>query len=136
MCSQDTSAFSWNCSLNDSDNGQKASYQAGPPESVQTSSPSMEKTLEDLNNNNVLNPTTYSTDQSLEEAIKKARENFATLTSIKDSRTVKLPTYLTLSFVTLYQRYSLYVPEISMCASLLKCVNILPPALTFYTYTE
>ena len=78
--------------LQDSDKGQKASYQAGPPESVQTSSPSMEKMFKDLNNNSVLNPTTHFSDHSLEEAIKKVREYFAALTSIKDSRTIKSPT--------------------------------------------
>ena len=92
MCSQDISAFSWNRSSKDSDKDQKASYQAGPPESVQTSFPSMDKTFEDLNNNSVLNPTTQPNDHSLEEAIKKAHENFAALTSIKDSRTIKSPT--------------------------------------------
>ena len=52
----------------------------------------MDKTFEDLNNNSVLNPTTQPNDHSLEEAIKKAHENFAALTSIKDSRTIKSPT--------------------------------------------
>ena len=52
----------------------------------------MEKPFEDLNNNSILNPTTQPNDHSLEEAIKKAHENFAALTSIKDSYTIKLAT--------------------------------------------
>ena len=93
MCGQDISAFSWGCYPKERDKGQqKASYQAGPPESVQTSFPSIEKMFEDLNNNGILNPATHSSDHNLEDAIKKARENFAALTSIKDSRTLKSPT--------------------------------------------
>ena len=89
MCSQDVSAFSWICSSKDSDNGHAVSYKAGPPENVRTS-PSMEKTFEDLNNNSVLN--LQSSEHNFEEAIKKACENFAAITSIRDSRTIKTPT--------------------------------------------
>ena len=46
--------------------------------------PSMERTLEDLNNSSIFNPTS-SHDQALEEAIKKPRENYATLSSIKQN---------------------------------------------------
>ena len=68
MCGQDTSVFSWDRSLKKSDNGQQqASYQTGLPEIVQATSPSMEKTFEDLNNNNIFNP--YSSEHNLEEAI-------------------------------------------------------------------
>ena len=80
MCGQDTSAFSWDRFQKKSDNGQHASYKSGPPESVQVSSLSIEKTLEDLNKNSILNPTAHTGDHSLEEAIKKAHENFAALT--------------------------------------------------------
>ena len=44
----------------------------------------MKKALEDLNKNSILNPTTNNGDHTLEEAIKKASENFAVPTSIKD----------------------------------------------------
>ena len=44
----------------------------------------MERTLEDLNNSSIFNPTS-SQDQVLEDAIKKARENYATLSSIKQN---------------------------------------------------
>ena len=86
MCSQDTNAFSWDRFQKKSDNGQqRASYQSGTPESVKDSSQSMEKTLEDLNKNSIPNPTAHPGDHTLEDAIKKARENFAALSSIKDS---------------------------------------------------
>ena len=85
----DVSAFSWIRSSKDSDNGHTVSYKAGPPENVRTS-PSMEKTFEDLNNNSVLN--LQSSEHNFEEAIKKACENFAAITSIRDSRTIKTPT--------------------------------------------
>ena len=45
----------------------------------------MEKAFDDLNNNSILNH--QHVEHNLEEAIKKARENFAGLTSIKDART-------------------------------------------------
>ena len=45
----------------------------------------MEKVLGDLNNNSILNQK--HTENNLEEAIKKARENFAALTSIRDAHT-------------------------------------------------
>ena len=66
--------------------------QTGLPEIVQATSPSMEKTFEDLNSNSVLNPTKPSSDHTLEDAIKKACENFAALNSIKNSCTLKSPT--------------------------------------------
>ena len=77
MCGQDVSAFNWICPNKDNNNTHKASYKVGPPE----------KTFDDLNNNSILNP--QPSEHNLEEAIKKAHENFAALTSIKDSRTVK-----------------------------------------------
>ena len=89
MCGQDISAFSWIRSSKDSDNGHTVSYKAGPPDNVKTS-PSMEKKFVDLSNSSILNP--HSSEHNLEEAIKKARENFAALTSIRDSRTIKSPT--------------------------------------------
>ena len=45
----------------------------------------MEKVLGDLNNKGILNQK--HTENNLEEAIKKARENFAALTSIRDEHT-------------------------------------------------
>ena len=93
MCGQDMSAYNLDRLQKKSDSGQeRASYQSGPLESARISSPSMEKTFEDLNNTSILNPTTNPGDQTLEDAFKKARENFAALTSIKDSCTTKSPT--------------------------------------------
>ena len=51
---------------------------------VPTATPSMEKAYEDLNNNSILN--SQNQEHSLDDAIKKARENFAALTSMKDAR--------------------------------------------------
>ena len=48
----------------------------------ESSIPSMEKTFEDINNSGILNP---SSDQALEEAMKKAKENYATLSAIKQN---------------------------------------------------
>ena len=48
----------------------------------ESSIPSMERTLEDLNNSSIFNPTSK---QAMEEAIKKARENYATLSLIKQN---------------------------------------------------
>ena len=47
-----------------------------------SSIPSMERTLEDLNNSSIFNP---ASDQAIEEAIKKAKENYTTLYSIKQN---------------------------------------------------
>ena len=67
-----------------SENGQEnTSYKPSSPENVQASIPSMEKTFEDLNNSSIFNPTTSSGDQALEDTIKKAPENYTTLSSIK-----------------------------------------------------
>ena len=49
-----------------------------------TATPSMEKAYEDLNNNSILN--TQGQQHNLDDAIKKARENFAALKSLKDAR--------------------------------------------------
>ena len=93
MCSQGTSAFSWDRSPKKNDRGQQqALYQIGLPEIVLATSPSLEKTFKELNSNSVLNPTKPFVDHTLEDAIKKARENFAALISIKDSCTLKNPT--------------------------------------------
>ena len=50
-----------------------------------SASPSMEKAFEDLNNNSILNH--QNAEHNLEDAIRKARENFAALTSVKDAHT-------------------------------------------------
>ena len=74
MFGQDTSAFNLDHLQKKSDSGQEgASCQSGPTESVHVSSLSMDKTLEDLNNASIFNPTTNPGDQTLEDAIKKAR---------------------------------------------------------------
>ena len=64
---------------------ENTSYKPSSPGNVQSSVPSMEKTFEDLNNSNIFNPTTSSSDQALEDAINKARENYATNSSIKQN---------------------------------------------------
>ena len=69
ICGQDMSAFNLGSLCKKCDSGQeRASCQSDPPECAQASSPSTE-----------------TSDQALEEAIKKARENFAALSSIKNS---------------------------------------------------
>ena len=52
----------------------------------------MEKTFEKLNNNNILNPIKPSMDHTIKDAVKKAHENFSTLSAMKDSCTFKSPT--------------------------------------------
>ena len=80
MCGHDVSAFS----KKGKDNRPKSSSKDEHPKTLMAS-PSMEKALEDLNNNSILNH--QHAEHNLEEAIKKAHENFAALTSIKDTRT-------------------------------------------------
>ena len=48
----------------------------------ESSVPSMEKTFEDIANSGIHN---QSSDQALEEAMKKAKENYATLSAIKQN---------------------------------------------------
>ena len=84
ICGHDVSAFEWIGSKKVKDNGPKNSNKDEYSETP-TASPSMEKTLEDLNNNSILNH--QHAEHNLEEAIKKACKNFAALTSIKDART-------------------------------------------------
>ena len=79
MCGHDMSNFSEESKDDDSD-GSKDNKVDGP-----TATPSMEKAFEDLNNNSILN--NQNAEHNLEDAIKKARENFAALASIKDART-------------------------------------------------
>ena len=86
MCGQDTSVSNLDRLQKKSDSRQeRASYKSGPPENTQVSSLSMEKTFEELNNASIFNPTTSPGDQALKDAIKKARENFTALLSIKNS---------------------------------------------------
>ena len=49
-----------------------------------TATPSMEKAYKDLNNNSILN--TQGQQHNLDDAIRKARNNFAALTWLKDAR--------------------------------------------------
>ena len=72
------SNFSKESNGNDSDDS-KDNRHDGP-----TATPSMEKAYEDLNNNSILN--TQGQQHNLDDAIKKACENFATLTLLKDAR--------------------------------------------------
>ena len=60
------------------DNSDDTTYKGNQESSI----PSMEKTFEDINNSGIFNP---SSDQALEEAMKKAKENYATLSTIKQN---------------------------------------------------
>ena len=80
MCGHDMSNFSKKDKHKRSDSSSKDKNHENP-----TASPSMEKAFEDLNNNSILNQ--QNAEHNLEEAIKKACDNFAALTSIKDART-------------------------------------------------
>ena len=73
-----------NFSKKGKDNCPECSNEDEYPENP-TASPSMEKAFEDLNNNSILNH--QNAEHNLEDAIKKARENFAALASIQDART-------------------------------------------------
>ena len=84
ICGHDVSAFEWIGSKKVKDNNPKISNKDEHSDTP-TASPSMEKALDYLNNNSILNH--QHAEQNLKEAIKKARENFAGLTSIKDART-------------------------------------------------
>ena len=84
MCGHDMSAFKWISSNKDNGNPPTTSSDVRHPDTV-TASPSMEKAFEDLNNNSIFNH--QQTEHNLEEAIKKARDNFAELTSIRNART-------------------------------------------------
>ena len=84
MCGHNTSAFKWISSKKNKDNTPTSSNETGHPDTA-VASPSMEKVFDDLNNNIILNQ--QHTENNLEEAIKKARENFAALTSIRDAHT-------------------------------------------------
>ena len=75
MCGHDTSNFSKESKDKDSDSSNEGKHESP------TASPSMEKAFEDLNNNSNLNH--QDADNNLEDAIRKARENFAALASIK-----------------------------------------------------
>ena len=69
MCGQDTSAFNLGSLGKKHDSRQeRASCKSDPPECATT-----------------LSLSTETSDQALEEAIKKACENFSVLSSIKDS---------------------------------------------------
>ena len=86
MCGQDTNISKIDSIQKKNDSIQEdISYKQSPHGNLESSVPSMEKTLEDLNNSSIFNPTTSSHDQALEDAIKKARENYATLSSIKQN---------------------------------------------------
>ena len=78
MCGHDMSNFTDESKDKDSDDS-KDNKHDGP-----TATPSMEKAYEDLNNNSILNA--QGQQHNLDDAIKKARENFAALTSLKDAR--------------------------------------------------
>ena len=84
MCGHDMSDFEWIGSKKVKDNRPGSSNKDEHPGNP-TATRSMEKAFEDLNNNSILNH--QHAEHNLEEAIKKARENFAALTSIKDTRT-------------------------------------------------
>ena len=78
MCGHDMKNFA-NESKDEGPGDSKDGEHNGP-----TATPSMEKAYEDLNNNSILN--TQGQQHNLDDAIKKARENFAALPSLKDAR--------------------------------------------------
>ena len=78
MCGHDMKNFADESKDKDSDDSKDDEHD-GP-----TATPSMEKAYEDLNNNSILN--SQNQQHNLDDAIKKARENFAALTSMKDAR--------------------------------------------------
>ena len=78
------SAFEWIGSKKVKDNNPKVSNEDEHSDTP-TASPLMEKALDYLNDNNILNH--QHAEHNLKEAIKKARKNFVALTSIKDART-------------------------------------------------
>ena len=71
MCSHKTNS-------KNNDNSDDTMYKGNQESSI----PSMEKTFEDINNSGILNP---SSNQALEEAMKKAKENYATVSAIKQN---------------------------------------------------
>ena len=85
MCGHDVSAFEWIGSKKVKDNNPKVSNEDEHSDTP-TASPLMEKALDYLNDNNILNH--QHAEHNLKEAIKKARKNFVALTSIKDARTL------------------------------------------------
>ena len=78
MCGHDMTNFADKSKDKDSDESKDVKHD------VPTATPSMEKAYEDLNNNSILN--SQNQEHNLDDAIKKARENFAALTSMKDAR--------------------------------------------------
>ena len=78
MCGHDMKNFADESKDKDSDDSKDVEHD-GP-----TATPSMEKAYKDLNNNSILN--SQNQEHSLDDAIMKARENFAALTSMKDAR--------------------------------------------------
>ena len=70
MCSHKTNSKN--------DNSDDTTYKGNQESSI----PSIEKTFKDINNSGIFNP---SSDQALEEAMKKAKENYATLSTIKQT---------------------------------------------------
>ena len=82
MCGHNTNIFK--VGNKDDDKQEETSHKQKTHGNPEPSVPSMEKTLEDLNNSSIFNPTS-SHDQALEDTIKKARENYATLSSIKQN---------------------------------------------------
>ena len=83
MCGHNTNIFK--VDSKDDSTQEETSHKQKTHGNPESSVPSMERTLEDINNSSIFNPTTSSHDQALEDAIKKARENYATLSSIKQN---------------------------------------------------
>ena len=78
MCGHDMTNFADESKDKDSEDSKDVEHDRP------TATPSMEKAYEDLNNNSILN--SQNQQHNLDDAIKKARENFAALTSLKDAR--------------------------------------------------
>lgn len=91
-CGQDTGSFNLDRSPKKVDGGHgRVTYNTGLPEVVQSTSPSMERTFEELNSDNNLNPVRPTVNLTVEEAVKKARENFSAIDSMKKLCVFKPP---------------------------------------------
>ena len=89
---QDTGSFNLDRSPKKVDGGHgRVTYNTGLPEVVESTSPSMERTFEELNSDNNLNPVRPTVDLTVEEAVKKARENLSAIDSMKKLCVFKPP---------------------------------------------
>ena len=91
---QDTGSFNLDHSPKKVDGGHgRVTYNTGLPEVMQSTSPSMERTFEELNSDNNLNLVRPTVDLTVKEAVKKFCENFSAIDSIKKSSMFKPPSW-------------------------------------------